>query len=521
MTAEAQNQELPLRLGSPEHFARVESLLRTSGFEEPAICRILKIHSLSHLGAVNPEQADLSAANSEVLASLIRLFLFLEAVKCEDIESVIEPSALRSLLALDVLRTGADAGIETYHSSVLLCPVEGFFVASDRHKSAGGSPFTPPPDAVFPAAFIGTLRFLRVISKAPARDVLDLCSGSGIGALVLSKCAQHATACDITLRATHFAKFNRLLNRCYNIEVEQGDLYSAVEGRTFDRIVAHPPYVPSLSTQQVYRDGGETGEKLVRQIIEGLPRYLNPGGSFYCVCAGWDTHDGLFEGRTRRWLAESQGEFDVVFACNNDMSPEELAMQLVKQAHSDDASEIPRWDKVFSEAGVERLVYGAIVIHRRAQPEKSVPPVEPLTLRLRLSTITDGSCFEWAMRWYRWRAHQEATGELTSEISAAKPRFGSHLQVKVTYSVQEGTLVAADVVLESEGPFLAATRVDLWVLPVLANFNGDRTVEQVYETASERSMLPEPLGLHDFTTLIANMIERGYLEIDSANDIAG
>jgi hypothetical protein len=134
------------------NFARVESLLRSSDFDDRAVAAF-EDPSLSHLGSVKPEQADLSAAQPE-LSILIRLFLFLEAVRPEDVECLIDSAALKSFLELDLLRTGFIGGGEAYYSSVLLCPVAGLFVASDRHQSVDGSAFIPPPDAVFPAAFV-------------------------------------------------------------------------------------------------------------------------------------------------------------------------------------------------------------------------------------------------------------------------------------------------------------------------------------------------------------------------------
>jgi hypothetical protein len=323
--------------------------------------------------------------------------------------------------------------------------------------------------------------------------------------LVLSRCAERVTASDITARATHFAEFNRRLNRCSNVEVVQSDLYSAISDRDFDRIIAHPPYVPSLSMEQIYRDGGETGEALVKRIIEGLPEMLRQGGTFYGVCAGWDTRAGSFEERARGWLGEARDDFDVIFAFNNDMSPERLAKQLAEQGSDS------RWDERFADAGLERLVYGAIVIDR---PERS-GDIAPMTARVRLGALTDGECFDWTLAWRRQRAQMEAGGIFYSTISRLTPRLGEHLRVKVTYRIEEGALAPADVVLESERPFPAATRIDLWMMPVIANFNGERSVAEVYEMARDCSMLPPAFGPDDFTRLAADMIERGYLELYS------
>src|SRR5439155_20466419 len=202
-----------------------------------------------------------------------------------DVAGTIDPSELGALEALDLLRPGA---LGHCYSPAFVYPVAGFVIASDRHDSPDGSDLVLASDVVFPALDAGTLRFLGVIPRSPARDALDLCAGTGIAALVLSRHVERVVAADITPRAGHFATFNARLNGRTNVEVVQGDLYEAVAGRTFDRIVAHPPYVPALEQARVFRDGGDTGETVLRRIVAELPRYLRPGGALYCVAAGWD-----------------------------------------------------------------------------------------------------------------------------------------------------------------------------------------------------------------------------------------
>ena len=265
----------PLRLGTEEDFSAVESLLQSARFDQATVCRTLGISSLLELGSARLEDVNLGAAGSAALATLVRLFLLIEQVPRETVAGAIEPAALRALLALDLVRaTPSPNGGAAYYATVLLYPVAGLVIASDRHKNPDGAPFMAPPDVVFPAIFAGTLRFLRVLPRSAAEDVLDLCSGTGIGALVLSRHVRRVVASDLTARATHFARFNRLLNDCENVEVVQGDLYEPVEGRTFDCIVAHPPYVPALSETHVFRDAGETGERVLERIVAGLPRHL-------------------------------------------------------------------------------------------------------------------------------------------------------------------------------------------------------------------------------------------------------
>lgn len=500
---------VPLRLGDAKDCSRVADLFRQSQFNESSLCSLMKISSLADLFAVKRDDLDLSAASSETVALLIRLFLLSEPVGREAAERILPPGALQSLLALDLLRTdpSGESADGQYYSPVGLHPVGELLIASDPYFNPDGTPFTAFSDAVYPAITDSTRRFLKVIGKAPAEAALDLCSGSGVGAFVLSRLAARVVAVDITERAAHFARFNRLLNRCENVAIVQGDLYDAVPADMFDQIVAHPPYVPSLTESLVWRDGGETGESVLRRIVEGLPAHLLSGGTFYAVTLGLDTMESPFGERVRRWLGKAGAEFDVIVAVADERSPRRMAWDLVDRSPHRDPAEAVRWEQHFSRLGVRQAVYGALVIHRRAPGGDAVPP---MTLRTRLSPSTDGGCLDWALRWHQWVSRPDAGRELAE----MKPCLSSHLKVKVTHQVHEGRLVPAEFVLESERPFQAATQVDPWVLPVISGFTGEWTVADLYQASRSAAALPDWVSLSDFASLAAMLIARGYLQVD-------
>ena len=519
---------IPLRLGQPVDFARVRVLLEHARFDEQTICRGLGIPNVSQIGKMLPDGLDLAAAfGSPALALLARVFVFSRTVLRGELERAIDRPALDSLLALDLLRLGRFDGAtgepqEAYYSPVFLYPVAGFVTASDRHDNPDGSALVLASDVVFPALDAGTLRFLGIIPRSSTAEALDLCSGTGIGALVLSRHAQRVVAADITARAAHFARFNALLNGCPNVEVAQGDLYEAVGGgRTFDRIVAHPPYVPALAERAVFRDAGETGESVLQRIVANLPQYLRPGGVLYCVSAGWDAAEGPLESRIRMWLGEWEREFDVILAQQEQVAPEQLARWLADKARATDPAVRAWWEQRFRGAGLQRHVYGAIVL-RRAGAEGTRGGREPVTARPRMSPLTDGSCFEWALRWHRWRAEQQASGRLSQALLDSRPRLGSRLRARVTYAPQEGEggggwdLALAEIVLQSDRPFREATKIEPWMLPLVASFGKGRTAREVYDGARQESEVPEGFGPDDFATLVAMMVERGYLELEGS-----
>ena len=59
-----------------------------------------------------------------------------------------------------------------------------------------------------------------------------------------------------------------------------------------------------------------TREQILRRLVEGVPRHLRPGGSFYTFVTAADCEGQPFEDRLRLWLGEAQAEFDVVLAAH-------------------------------------------------------------------------------------------------------------------------------------------------------------------------------------------------------------
>lgn len=494
--------DVPLRMGTREEFALVATALSEAGFDEPTVCKTLNIENNAELNSV--ESADCLQDAPKRLALFIRLFLFLDFVPRAEVEGELGRSTVDAFLALDLLRIG-DFGPDQYYTPIFLYPVSGLLIASDRHTSPDGGPFVPPPDIVFPAIFIGTLRFLRVLPRSGVADAIDLCSGSGVGALVLSKHAKNVIASDITKRAAHFARFNGMLNGCENLEAVVGDLFSSVVGRTFDCITAHPPYMPTFRPTAIWRDGGETGEILVQRIIKDLPQYLRPGGTTYIVTIGLDTEAGQFEERARQWLGDPHAEFDIVFASGNEVTAETVVKGIAKRDPRATPADLERLQQAFKSEQTLRIMYGVLVIHRRVEASG-----DPWTARTRLSLTTDGSDFEWAFAWHRRRA----AADFLSELARTKARLSPNLRVKVMHHVLEGELLPTEFTLESDKPFLFAMKADGLTVTVVTRFNGELTTNEVYQAASEAEELPAGLKLEDFLKHVAFLVDHGFLVLD-------
>ncbi len=121
--------------------------------------------------------------------------------------------------------------------------------------------------------------------------ILDLCCGSGCIAIACAYYFPEARvdAADISTEALAVTNSNidrhRLLTR---VEGIQSDLFSSLQGRSYDIIVTNPPYVSREEMAELppeYRhepsmglEAGEDGLDIVRPILRQAANHLNPGG---------------------------------------------------------------------------------------------------------------------------------------------------------------------------------------------------------------------------------------------------
>ncbi|HDS1755254.1 class I SAM-dependent methyltransferase [Pseudomonas sp. M5] len=162
------------------------------------------------------------------------------------------------------------------------------------------------PTEAADAVFFGpdSYRFAQVIhdhlQRSPVRveHAVDIGCGSGVGALLIARAAQHAqvSAVDINPLALRYTAINAALAGVSNVSIAHSDLLAGVSGN-FDLIVANPPYMLDHG-QRTYRHGGDTlGADLSLRIIEQACERLSPGGSLllYTGVAIVEGRDPLLE----------------------------------------------------------------------------------------------------------------------------------------------------------------------------------------------------------------------------------
>jgi SAM-dependent methyltransferase len=383
---------------------------------------------------------------------------------------------------------------------------------SIRGPVKGGpvSNWRAPPDIVFPAIGDATQRFMALMPRTPCGDMLDLCSGTGIAALVgAARFAERAWAVDITKRSTRFARFNAALNGIQTVTAVQGDLYAAVAGHTFDRIVANPPYVPSLKDEYIFRDGGEDGERVTWRILAGLAQHLRRGGYFFCDCVATDREGAPLEERIRLAIGESEAEFDVLVAEAMTLDP---TLYYARRAMSGEETfaDVGRRHELFKRLGITQLVSAPMLIRRRGRD--AVGPA--VTLRRQLSPLTRSRDLQRALDWQATAAGWQGAG--VNRLLRSRLRANPGAEVRTIHRQQAGEWVMDRCFLVTQVPFVADASCPPAYAALFMSCDGRATGREVLQHLKEQRLVPDDAPEAEFAEVLKRLIEHGLLEVEDA-----
>ena len=109
-------------------------------------------------------------------------------------------------------------------------------------------------------------------------EVLDLGTGSGVGAIFAARHARRVVAADINAAAVRCARVNALLNDVeHRVDARQGDLFEPAAGERFDLVLFNPPFV--IGEPRNDRDRAWRAMNVAERFAEGLGRHLKTGGA--------------------------------------------------------------------------------------------------------------------------------------------------------------------------------------------------------------------------------------------------
>ena len=489
-------------LGSPEQFAQLRGLLDSADYTEQALCRRIGIESLQQF-EINADAAEAQSWDTDAQGALMRLFVEGRYVPVDTAVRLIGQDRVQTLADLGLVERNA-ANAEEIGGTVSLYHTAGVYLISDRWNNPDRTPYKPAADVVYPAIVSNAQYFLRFLPRTPCRNLLDIGTGSGAAALTAAKhFAEHAWAVDIADRSRIFAEFNRRLNGLENVTTAQGDLYEPAGDRQFDRIVAHPPYVPVVRDRFLYRDGGTDGEQIIRRVVEGLPAHLGPGGLFYLMALVSDRESESFEQRVRRWLGDAHSEFDVANFPINSVDPEEYAARAA--LHGDKPPETAKaLQRLFKSLEVRSMIYVILLVQRRGENR------DIFTMRRQGRTSTPVSSMLWLID---FETHIRQPGGI-EHFLATRVRANRETAFRVTHKLGEEGWDVSEYVLQTVEPFSMEARAEPWAAHLLAAATGSHTLRELVDILKQQEVLPAAVPAADFARAAAVLVSGGFLLLE-------
>lgn len=204
----------------------------------------------------------------DLVTTLIDLFIFQQSVSLSLLENIFAPDQIKDLTRMNLIQVFNN----TVSSEVCFFPCYGKYFATDHRQH---NDFINQVMPLFGESYI----LGGIVDRKPLARTLDLCTGSGVHAILAAHHSEEVIGVDINPRAIGFANFNAALAGVDNVKFELGDLYAKVSGQ-FDLILANPPYNPDDGTEagENFWSGGKSGTEILSRIIEGFSTYLADGG---------------------------------------------------------------------------------------------------------------------------------------------------------------------------------------------------------------------------------------------------
>jgi methylase of polypeptide subunit release factors len=340
---------------------------------------------------------------------------------------------------------------------VSLVPWHGLVIAADPRPR--GAPSADLVTGINRAA--ETLAY--VTPREQVGSALDLGTGGGVQALLAARHSSTVIGTDVNPRALAIAELNGRLNGVHATWLE-GSWYEPVAGRTFDLIVANPPYVLSPSSDFIFRDAG-SGDGASAAAVRGAAAHLSDSGTAVVLINWGQPAGGDWTGAVRGWLEGSN--CDAVVIRYATLDPVEYATAWNAPLRGEPerfATELSRWVEHHRDAGIETVGMGAVAMRpgegRLLTLEAATAPTGPAGTQL--SRILDEL--------------QRAAGDESLLASVLMPPDGWRFTQTVIR--RDGRNAAAPAKVTLEPGLGIELAVDRHLLPILHRLDGECTLAE-------------------------------------------
>jgi methylase of polypeptide subunit release factors len=339
----------------------VRTALERAGYTRDQVLAALRtdIHLTPQPGEVAVFERRLSARTPQ--HTLIKLFLVGSTVDSADLAASLPDLPQDVLLRLGLVEA-VPGGVR---ATLRIIPHGDIVVACDRNH-----PDDPEPQGAdvvtglnSPAILLADLTVRKAV-----RSALDLGTGGGIQALLLSGHCGRVVATDVNRRALDYAALNLALNGIENVELRLGSWFEPVAGERFDLITSNPPYVISPESSYLYRDSGLSVDSLCRRLVREAPEHLEEGG-FAHLLVSWALRQAEeWSAPLRRWLDGLPCDAWLLHYLTDDPLSQAAKWNQPTRAGQFEtyASVLDAWTDYYRREGIDQIAFGAVILRRRS-----------------------------------------------------------------------------------------------------------------------------------------------------------
>lgn len=344
-----------------------EALHRTD-YTADALLDALGADAHAALTRSEPVPVRRAARDAGELGLLARLFLLGDDCPAAAVAAALAPVDLDHAVRAGLL----DRDGEMVRAALDLRPMDlgdgNVWVVSDLDGAM--RPRATAPDHVLGVGH-ASLSLLRGTPTATADTVLDVGTGCGIQALHAAGYAAEVTATDVNPRALDLAAATFALNEAA-VDLRAGSWFEPVAGRTFDRVVANPPFVVGRArVEHTYRDSGLDLDGASELMISRAADHLNPGGTASMLASWLHVTGQDWRSRVASWLPAHGVDAWIV---QRDVADPALYVGTwMRDAGLDPrdpavASQAESWLAHFADNDVEGVGFGFVYLRRTDEP---------------------------------------------------------------------------------------------------------------------------------------------------------
>lgn len=311
--------------------------------------------------------------------ALVRLFLLAMPVSRGEVDAALPRCRTEGLERLGLATAGGSRRSDVVLPLRDLRPYgtceHDWWVVSDLGEIATGEPVEE--DHVLGVGGASTTLAGATLRRRVGR-AFDLGTGSGVQALHLATHADRVVASDLCGRALDAAALTLALSGVdpARVDLREGDLLDAVAGERFDLVVSNPPFVITPRRDDVptmtYRDGGRSGDDLVRHVVSHVADHLAPGGVAQLL-GNWEVRRGeRWDDVVGAWLdaaSERAGErLDAWVVQRDVLDPAQYAETWIRDGG---VASGPRYEAMYRAwlddlegRGVDHVGFGLLTLRR-------------------------------------------------------------------------------------------------------------------------------------------------------------